>query len=138
LNQYGKVDGKVPILLEAPGKSYTYEGRISAFTGYPAVLGWAIHEMQWRGNYNEQGKREPDIETIYTTGDAALALELLHKWGVDYVILTNTERAYIRDLCAQPERTCNLSQAELKFEQSLMPVFRTATGTVYRVPPRLP
>jgi len=138
LNQYGKVDGKVPILLEAPGKSYTYEGRISAFTGYPAVLGWAIHEMQWRGNYNEQGKREPDIETIYTTGDAALALELLHKWRVDYVILTNTERAYIRDLCAQPERACNLSQAELKFEQVLMPVFRTTTGTVYRVPPRLP
>lgn len=138
LNANGKIEGRVPILLEAPGKSYTYEGRISAFTGYPAVLGWAIHEMQWRGNYNEQGKREPDIETIYTTSDGTLALELLHKWRVDYVILTNTERTYIRELCAQPERACNPSQAELKFENILIPVFRTAMGTVYRVPPRLP
>jgi len=47
-----------PVILEAPGGSYNYEGRISAFTGFPAVLGWAVHESQWRGNYEEQGNCE--------------------------------------------------------------------------------
>jgi hypothetical protein len=36
----------VPVILEAPGRSYNYEGRISAFTGFPAVLGWSLHEGQ--------------------------------------------------------------------------------------------
>ena len=67
LDANGLEEGRPPVLLEAPGKSYTYEGRITAFTGFPAVLGWAIHEMQWRGSYTEQGRREPVIAEIYTT-----------------------------------------------------------------------
>ena len=71
------VDG-APIILEAPGSggsSYVYEGRIAALTGLPTLLGWAGHEGQWRGSYEVQHAREPDIETIYNTLDPRLGFD---------------------------------------------------------------
>lgn len=85
-----------PVILEAPGtggSSYVYEGRISALTGLPTLLGWAGHEGQWRGSYEIQGAREPDIETIYRTLDPLAAQELLDKYGVTYVYVGPVERS---------------------------------------------
>lgn len=123
-----------PTILEAPGHSYNYEGRISALTGLPAVLGWALHEEQWRGNYIEQGKREPDIAAIYTSNDPKQTLDLLHKWNVSYVILGDTERTYIRSLCEAPGSGCNSNTASHKFDGLLTPVFTGSTTTIYAVP----
>jgi YYY domain-containing protein len=134
----GVSDGSVPVILEAPsvppGGSYTYEGRISAFSGFPSVLGWAVHESQWRGNYDEQGKREPDIATIYTSSDAQTTLDLLKKWDVSYVVLGGPELNYIQRLCSQPERGCTLSTALRKLERLLQPVFSQGQLTIYKVP----
>jgi uncharacterized membrane protein len=124
----------VPVILEAPGKSYNYEGRISAFSGLPTVLGWALHEGQWRGNYDEQGKREPDIAAIYSTKDPQEALGLLQKWNVDYLIIGPAEMNYIQQLCSDPNRACNLSRALGKFERVLTPVFQQGAVTIYKVP----
>jgi YYY domain-containing protein len=126
--------GTVPIILEAPGDSYHYEGRISVFTGLPTVLGWLGHEGQWRGSYDEQGKRQPDIATIYSTSDGQTALDLLHKWNVSYVILGTSEMAYIQGLCGQPDRGCALSTALHKFDVVLQAVFTQGNMTIYKVP----
>ncbi len=131
--------GDVPVILEAPsvppwGGSYHYEGRISTFTGFPTVLGWAIHESQWRGNYNEQEKREPDIAIIYTTSDPQTMLDLLQKWNVDYVILGQPEQTYIQEVCSQPNATCTLGTALRKFNKVLQPVFSQGSTTIYKVP----
>jgi YYY domain-containing protein len=128
--------GIPPTILEAPGSSYTYEGRISAFSGVPALLGWAVHESQWRGNYIEQGKREPDIQTIYTTKDGQLALQLLQKWDVRYVVVGNSEVNYIDQKCKDPQLNlaCNLSAALRKFDTTLKPVFQQGSVTIYAVP----
>jgi len=123
-----------PVILEAPGKSYDYEGRISAFTGYPAVLGWALHESQWRGSYQEQGQREPDIATIYTSPNDQQRLDLLRKWEVDYVIVGPPERRYAEELCQGSERTCNATQALRRFDELLQPAFQQGRTTIYRVP----
>jgi YYY domain-containing protein len=123
-----------PVILEAPGKSYNYEGRISAFTGLPAVLGWALHEGQWRGSYSEQGQREADIRTIYTTNDPNLALELLEKYDVRYIILGSPELFYIEHQCTQGGVSCNPSSALRKFEIAFVPVFNSGQVTIYRVP----
>ena len=132
--------GEVPVILEAPTKpfaSYVYEGRISAFSGLPTVLGWYGHEGQWRGSYVEQGLREPDIASIYTTGDAQLALDLLHKWNVSYVIFSPIEQRYIQDQCSSGGRACNLTRATRKFESSLTPVFQQGELIIYSVPPQV-
>ena len=81
-----------PVILEAPGGSYGYEGRVSAHTGLPTVLGWAGHEHQWRGTYDEQARREEDIETLYTSVDKEQVLTLLDKYDISYVYVGALER----------------------------------------------
>jgi YYY domain-containing protein len=85
-----------PVILEAPGtggSSYVYEGRVSALTGLPTLLGWAGHEGQWRGSYTVQHAREPDIQTIYNTLDVEVARSLLAEYGVSYVYVGLVERS---------------------------------------------
>jgi YYY domain-containing protein len=137
--QKGLPTGTVPVILEAPsvppwGGSYHYEGRISAFSGFPTVLGWSLHESQWRGNYDQQAIREPDIATIYTTSNGQTMLDLLHKWNVNYVILGQPELTYIQQVCSQSGTGCNTSSAVRKFDQVLQPVFNQGLVTIYKVP----
>ncbi len=134
LRQNATKSAAPPVILEAPGGSYNYEGRISAFTGFPAVLGWAVHENQWRGNYDEQNKREPDILSIYTNNDASLTLDLLYKWEVKYVILGAPERSYIQEKCQAHNLRCNVTTAERKFDQLLELAFSQGQIKVYTVP----
>lgn len=84
--------GDAPVILEAPGGGYQYEGRVSAHTGLPTVLGWANHEAQWRGSRAEQDQRNLDIETIYASADPAEVLTLLDKYGISYVYVGPVER----------------------------------------------
>ncbi len=89
------VEGR-PVIVETPGdqhKAYVYEGRVSAFTGLPTVLGWAGHERQWRGTYGEQTRREVDLEQLFTTTDPAQTEALLRHYDVTYVYVGPTERA---------------------------------------------
>jgi uncharacterized membrane protein len=88
--------GSAPIILEAPGSggsSYVYEGRVAALTGLPTLLGWAGHEGQWRGSYQVQQAREPDIQTIYNSLDPQTALTLLGKYDITYVYVGPLERS---------------------------------------------
>ncbi|MBN1659400.1 MAG: hypothetical protein JXA93_13425 [Anaerolineae bacterium] len=85
-----------PVILEQPGgsyASYVYEGRVSALTGLPTLLGWPGHESQWRGSYEIQAERAPVIETIYKTPDPDAAASLLDKYGVTYVYVGPLERS---------------------------------------------
>ncbi|MCS7178568.1 MAG: DUF2298 domain-containing protein [Anaerolineae bacterium] len=85
-----------PVILEAPGdryQAYVYEGRVSAFTGLPTLLGWGGHEHQWRGDYDEPARREPDIQTLYTTPDPDQALTLLKRYGIQYIYVGLVERS---------------------------------------------
>jgi YYY domain-containing protein len=82
------------IILEASGggEAYSYTNRISALTGLPTLLGWGNHEGQWRGNYDEPGRREPEIERLFNTTDLQEAQMLLGKYDVTYVYVGSLER----------------------------------------------
>lgn len=125
---------QVPVILEASVGSYRHGGRFSAFTGFPAVLGWDYHEYQWRGTQNEQNRRLADIHTIYTTPNPDLAFDLLQHWQVDYVVLGSVEQDYIGRTCRQPEQPCNPRRAVEKFERFLTPVFSEGETTLFAVP----
>jgi YYY domain-containing protein len=121
LNEH--VDG-APVILEKPGtggSSYVYEGRVSALTGLPTLLGWAGHENQWRGSYEVQSAREPDIETIYNTLDPQSALALLNAYDITYV--------YVGPL----ERGAYDPRALSKFERFMDVVYEQGSVTVYKV-----
>jgi uncharacterized membrane protein len=100
------------------------------------VLGWAIHEMQWRGNYDEQGLREPGIREIFTDPASPAARSWLALWEVEYIIVGNPERQYLREQCSLSERACNLAQIETELASVFRPVFQQGTVTIYQVPDR--
>jgi len=80
------------VILEANGGSYTEYGRVSAMSGIPTLLGWGGHELQWRGNYDEPGKREPDIEKVYRSTDVNQVKAVLEQYRVTYVYVGQLER----------------------------------------------
>lgn len=84
-----------PVIVEAPGdqhRAYVYEGRVSALTGLPTVLGWAGHQRQWRGNYDEPALRQQDLETLFTTLDQTEAQVILARYDVAYIYVGAVER----------------------------------------------
>jgi uncharacterized membrane protein len=91
------------VMLEAPGGSYTEYNWVSAHSGVPTLLGWGGHQLQWRGNYDEPGRREPDIAAIYQGIDLRRKEALLDEYGIDYVYVGPLERAKYRLSAVQIE-----------------------------------
>ncbi len=84
-----------PVIVEAPGdkhRAYIYEGRVSALTGLPTILGWGGHELQWRGNYDEPALREADLDLLFATLDFATAEAILLRYDVSFIYIGPTER----------------------------------------------
>ncbi|MEA1959012.1 MAG: DUF2298 domain-containing protein [Chloroflexota bacterium] len=84
------IDG-APVIVTAPGYSYTDHGIVSVFTGLPTVLGWESHEYVWRGSDSDYAGRRDDIEQIYTGIDPSLVQELLEEYDVTYVYVGRLE-----------------------------------------------
>ena len=109
-----------PVILEAVGGQYSWGGRISAHTGLPTVLGWAGHELQWRGSTAEPGIREPDVETLYTSRLWPQTQELLDKYGIEYVTVGPLEVNTYGQMAA------------IKFDRALETVFQADGVTIYQ------
>jgi YYY domain-containing protein len=101
--------------------SYSDYAHISTYTGLPTVLGWPMHESQWRGGYAEQGSRLDDIQRLYETSDWNTAQAILSQYQVRYVYIGALERAAYR-------------VNETKFQRFLQPVYQNGGVTIYEVP----
>ena len=103
LKSLKKIEGS-PVILEAPGDSYTEFNRFSSYTGLPTVEGWLVHEWLWRGSYDGPGRRASEVEHIYTAADENSersvydgppipnVKELIKKYGIKYIIIGEKER----------------------------------------------
>jgi len=113
-------------LLEATGGSYSFFGRVSAFTGRPTLLGWDFHELQWRGAAlaKQAGHRGADIERVYRRARGQELLDVLHHYKVSYLILGSQER---QKYDISPAR-------EKEFDHVLDRVFEHGRMRIYRVP----
>lgn len=83
------------VVAEAVRDSYNARyNRIASITGIPSVLGWENHERQWRGpTYNEvAGSRRDDIDALYSDLRWDLALEIIQRYDIDYIMFGETER----------------------------------------------
>jgi uncharacterized membrane protein len=81
-----------PVILEAPGDSYTDYNVISSYTGLPTPLGWFVHEWLWRGDVRFPDERSREVEQIYTTPNLDYTKHLLQKYNIEYVIVGPFER----------------------------------------------
>jgi YYY domain-containing protein len=84
--------GPEDVLLEASGRDYGSGNVVSAASGIPTLLGWAGHEVQWRGSIPALGERSLAISRIYNEGASDEALALARKHGVTYVYIGREER----------------------------------------------
>ncbi|MFQ6013924.1 MAG: DUF2298 domain-containing protein [Anaerolineae bacterium] len=109
------------VIVEVPGPQYSEYARVSSQTGLATLLGWGGHELQWRGNYDEPGRREPDIETIYNSQDIERVSSLLKKYEVSYVYVGSLERAKYDPLSLA------------KFAQFMDVVYEQGDVTIYKV-----
>jgi YYY domain-containing protein len=111
------------VIVEAttPTASYSDYAHISTYTGLPTVLGWPMHEGQWRGGYDEQGTRMDDIQRLYETNDWTVAQAILSQYQVRYVYVGTLERATYR-------------VSETKLQRFLQPVYQNGDVTIYEVP----
>jgi len=89
------IDGQ-PNIAEAVGESYTTFARVSAFTGFPTILGWRVHEWLWRGSFDIPGARTPEVETIFQLPTSYEAKQKLRQYNVEYIFVGDKEReAYV-------------------------------------------
>lgn len=113
------------IVVEAVGGAYNPNyGRVGTLTGIPILLGWPNHERQWRGaTYGSiAGSREADIQRLYQANFWQDAAAILERYGIDYVVLGQTER--------QQYEYIN----EDLFFQHLDLVCESGTSRIFRVP----
>jgi len=82
-----------PTTIEAVGPSYRSLGsRIAINTGLPTVAGWEFHQVQQRGKFAPTVQaRHKDVNEFYTTEEIAGALEIIKKYGVEWVIVGDEE-----------------------------------------------
>ena len=84
-----------PVMLEAVTPTYRWGGRVSIYTGLPNIAGWEWHQMQQRWNYRETvPMRIAEVALIYNTPSPQEALDVMRKYGVEYVYLGKVERLY--------------------------------------------
>ena len=83
-----------PVILEAHGDQYRWNGRMSVYTGLPTVIGWPWHQTQQRNDWNLIQERARDVSSIYNTLSKHAALELINQYRVRYIVVGDLERIY--------------------------------------------
>ena len=109
------------VIVEAVGDSYSDYARVSEHTGFPTVLGWRGHELQWRGGATEMGNRQQDVQTLYETSDWTKASAIIAQYNIRYIYVGNLE-------------TSSYHVSAAKFDQYLKVVYQNQTVTIYEVP----
>ncbi len=120
------------VIAEAAGESYSpAHSRMATYTGYPTILGWDFHEVQWRGSGELVNPRKTDLATLYCTHQWEIAQEVLHKYDVRYLIVGDTEYSKYAPGSQDCPNGINID----KFMGHLKPAFQNDRLTIYLVPP---
>ncbi len=75
----------------APGLA---SGRVGALTGLPTLLGWGMHEVNWRGTSIQPmlDERVADVRSLYTSTRLADVWPILWKYDISYIVYGDVER----------------------------------------------
>jgi len=82
-------------MVEWVGDAYTDAGRLSSASGVPAFLGWANHEVVWRGAsvQHEVDRRRRLVGRIASCQDPDEIRSLMRATGCDLLVIGSLERA---------------------------------------------
>jgi YYY domain-containing protein len=81
-------------LVEAVGGAYSEYGRLSSGSGVPSALGWANHELVWRGAavLPETDRRRRLVESVYTSGEVEAIRAAVADLGCEVVAIGDLEK----------------------------------------------
>jgi YYY domain-containing protein len=114
-----------PVIVEGLTDEYRWGGRVSIYTGLPAVIGWDWHQRQQRVNYDwAVTDRRQQVDSFFRTGSLTQAVELLDRYDVRYVYVGELER--IR----YPAN--GLEKFDRMAELGLTPVYSAGPVTIYK------
>lgn len=86
--------GERPVVLEAPGESYGWCGRLAALGGCVTVLGWTYHEASWRNSWNLVTQRKKEVDEIYRMAISRPEIERrLDRYRVRYIAVGKEEKS---------------------------------------------
>jgi uncharacterized membrane protein len=108
------------VVAEAVGGEYSNGARMATYAGGVDVLGWAGHELQWRGQKPDFGQRTDDLARLYRDGSTEEIRPILDRYGVQYVVVGDLERQTYGD------------GVEARFLGVLAPAFRSGSVTIFR------
>jgi len=121
------VDG-APTIAEAPTTIYRWGGRVSAYTGLPAVVGWDWHARQQHWGYVHQvDARIDDMHELFATPDPTRARELLDRYEVGLI--------YIGELARSNYTGLAITKFDRMADLGVNPVYENDAVTIYRVAP---
>jgi uncharacterized membrane protein len=79
-----------PIVVQAPGDSYSTNSWFSSYTGLPSPMGWTEHEWTWRYSANEWSiitARTAIITNLYDADSPAYLKQQASLLKADYILL---------------------------------------------------
>ena len=125
-----EVEGS-PIIMEGhSSREYDWSGRISVNTGLPSIVGWRHHQSQQRtfpAMQNLVNQRRNNVNAFYSLDDVDMAIEMLRFYNVDYMVLSDFERAVYG-------ATGGLEKFALMVDMGVLtPVFTHGQAVVYQV-----
>ncbi|MDZ7728232.1 MAG: hypothetical protein U5Q44_08555 [Dehalococcoidia bacterium] len=95
-----------PVMTDG-GVDYSDAGRIASRTGRPTPIGWYFHEIQWRGDTEENqerfSRRQDDVDALYLADDEQAILDTMRRYDAEYVVVGSVERPATR-----PKKLCHL------------------------------
>jgi uncharacterized membrane protein len=108
------------VIAEGVGEEYSSAASMATYSGAATVLGWAGHELQWRGPLPELGARQSDLALLYRDADLGAIRPILDRYGVQLVVVGDVERKTYGEAVTA------------RFDGTLPVAFRAGSITIYR------
>ncbi|MBV9595539.1 MAG: hypothetical protein JOZ87_01660 [Chloroflexi bacterium] len=109
------------VIAEALGNEYDPNSAgMATYSGAATVLGWAGHELQWRGPVQVIGQRQADLAALYRDAPADQIQSILDRYAIQYVVVGDEERRVYGD------------SVNTRFESVLPVAFRSGNVVIYR------
>jgi uncharacterized membrane protein len=99
------------------------------------VIGWERHEQQQRDR-SLLPQRVQDMRQLYSSSDPDLKQKLIAKYGIEYIIVGQTERIYPQiqgNDCLATDIAPGIATIESMVGTDLEIAYTHGTTTVYRV-----
>jgi YYY domain-containing protein len=110
-----------PVLATGGTDEYSFaSGGMATYSGAATILGWAGHELQWRGPLPELSTRAADLNSLYRDTPVERIRGILDRYGVRFVVVGDIERKIYEDAVTA------------RFEGVLPIAFRSGTTVIYR------